>query len=140
MAGTYDNEEHRIIDRVKCIAFREARDAGAAFITRQWVAEKVHRSIRFVSQWWEKSYDEFFADYSACGRNLKLSEESQNIILNASDKQRKSSSTVAKEIAERQKEYIARSTIDNYRHRAGLKLFHVIQKPLKTETHISDRL
>jgi hypothetical protein len=43
MAGTYDNEEQRIIDRVKCIAFREARDAGAAFITLDWVAEKVHR-------------------------------------------------------------------------------------------------
>jgi hypothetical protein len=140
MAGTYDNEEQRIMDRVKCIAFREARDAGAAFITLHWVAEKVHRSIRFVSQWWEKPYDECFADYSACGRKLKLSEESQNIIIMASGKQRRSSSTVAKEIAERQKEYVHRSTIDNYRHKTGLKPFHVIKKPLKTETHISDRL
>lgn len=51
MAGTYDNEEQRIIDRVNCVTFREARGASAAFITRQWIAEKVHRSIRFVSQW-----------------------------------------------------------------------------------------
>ncbi|UJR38882.1 hypothetical protein I4U23_031550 [Adineta vaga] len=71
MAEIYDNEEQRTIDRVKCIAFREARGASAASITRQWVAEKVHRSVRFVSQWLEKSYDECFADYSACGRNLK---------------------------------------------------------------------
>ncbi len=49
MAGTYDTEEQRIIDRIKCIAFREARDAGATFINRQWVAEKVHRSVRFVT-------------------------------------------------------------------------------------------
>ena len=47
---------------------------------------------------------------------------------------------VAREIADRQKEYVTRSTIDNYRHRMGLKPFHVIQKPLKTETHISDGL
>jgi len=34
MAGTYDTEEQRIIDRIKCIAFREARDAGATFIVQ----------------------------------------------------------------------------------------------------------
>jgi hypothetical protein len=85
-------------------------------------------------------YDEFFADYSACGRNLKLSKENQNIILGVSGKQRKSSSVVAREIAERQKEYVARSTINDYRHRAGLTPFHVIEKLLKTKTHISDRL
>jgi hypothetical protein len=83
-------------------------------------------------------YDECFADYSAYDRNLKLSKESENI-LNASSKQRKSSSVVAREIAERQKEYVARSTIDDYRHRAGLTPFHVIEKLLKTKTHISDR-
>ncbi|CAF1050798.1 unnamed protein product [Rotaria sp. Silwood1] len=42
MAGTYHTEEQRIIDRIKCIAFREARDAGATFINRHWVAKKVH--------------------------------------------------------------------------------------------------
>jgi len=35
MAGTYDTKEQRIIDRIKCIAFREARDAAATFINRQ---------------------------------------------------------------------------------------------------------
>jgi hypothetical protein len=47
---------------------------------------------------------------------------------------------VARKIVERQKEYVTRCTIDNCRHRMGLKPFHVIRKPLKTETHISDRL
>lgn len=92
MAGTYDNEQQRIADRIKCVAFREARDAGAAFTTRQWIADKIHRSTRFVTEWWEKAYDECFADYSECGRKLKLSQDSQNIILNASGKQKKSSS------------------------------------------------
>ncbi|CAF1018877.1 unnamed protein product [Didymodactylos carnosus] len=75
----------------KCIAFREARDDGATFITRQWIADKIRRSTRFVT---EICY----------------------------------------------KEYVTPKTIDNYRHREGLKPFHVIPKPLKTETHISDRL
>ena len=47
---------------------------------------------------------------------------------------------MAKEIAEKQKEYVTRQTINNYRRREGLKHFHVISRPLKSETHISDRL
>ena len=31
MAGTYDSENQRIIDRIMCVAFLEARDAGATF-------------------------------------------------------------------------------------------------------------
>ncbi|CAF1684128.1 unnamed protein product [Adineta ricciae] len=46
----------------------------------------------------------------------------------------------ATKIAARQKEYVTRSTIDNYRNRMGLEPFHVIRKPLKSETQISDRL
>ena len=89
MAGTYDSEQQRMIDRIRCIAFREARDAGATFINRQWVAEKVHRTTRFVTEWWEKSYDRCFADYSNAGPKLKLSPASQDIIFNASGKQKK---------------------------------------------------
>jgi hypothetical protein len=73
MAGTYDTEEQRIIDRIKCIAFREARDAGVAFINRPWISDKVHRSIRFVADWWKKSYYQCFADYSNVSAKLKLS-------------------------------------------------------------------
>ena len=46
---------------------------------------------------------------------------------------------MTKKIAEKQGEYVVPRTI-NYRHREGLKPSHVIPKPLKTETHISDRL
>ncbi|CAF3828189.1 unnamed protein product [Rotaria sordida] len=74
MAGTHDTEQQRIIVRIKCIAFREARDAVATFINRQWIADKIHRTTRFVIEWWEKSYDDCFADYSECGRKLKLSD------------------------------------------------------------------
>ena len=127
-------------DRIRCITFREARDAGATFSDRNWIAEKVHRSIRFITDWWQKSYDQCFADYSNAGRKLKLSRASQEIILEASGRPKKSYSMVAKEIAEKRKEYVVSRTINNNRHREGLKPFHVIPKPLKTDTHISDRL
>ncbi|CAF4581801.1 unnamed protein product [Rotaria sp. Silwood2] len=85
MAGTYDSEQQRMIDRIKCIVFHEARDAGATFINRQWIADKIHRTTRFVSEWWEKSYDQCFADYSNAGPKLKLSQAAQDIIREASD-------------------------------------------------------
>ncbi|CAF4712470.1 unnamed protein product, partial [Rotaria sp. Silwood2] len=121
-----------MIDRIKCIAFREARDAGATFINRQWIADKIHRTTRFVTEWWEKSYDQCFADYSNTGPKLKLSQASQDIIRKASGRQGKSGSVMAKEIAEKQKEYVTRQTVNNYRHREGLNPFHVIPKPLKS--------
>ncbi|CAF2600198.1 unnamed protein product [Rotaria sp. Silwood2] len=110
-----------MIDRIKSIVFREARDAGATFINRQWIVDKIHRTTRFVSEWWKKSYDQCFADYSNADPKLKLSQAGQDIIREAS-------------------EYVTRRTINDYRHREGLKPFHVISKPLKSETHISDRL
>ena len=48
MACTYDTEQQRMIDKIKCIAFREAHDAGAIFINRQWIADKIHLRTRFV--------------------------------------------------------------------------------------------
>ena len=58
MAVFGDSEEIRYVDRIRAIAFREARDAGASFITRSWVAAKIKRSERFVSEHWNKDpYD-----------------------------------------------------------------------------------
>ena len=39
MGGTYDTEQQRMTDRIKCIAFREAHDVGAIFINRQCIAQ-----------------------------------------------------------------------------------------------------
>ena len=50
MADTYDTEQQKMIDRIKHIAFREAHDADAIFINRQWIADKIHRTTRFVSE------------------------------------------------------------------------------------------
>ncbi|CAF1443773.1 unnamed protein product [Adineta ricciae] len=117
MAGTYDTEEQRIMDRIRCIAFREAQDAGATFINRDWIAEKIHRSVRFITDWWQKPYDQCFSDYSNAGPKLNLSQASRDIIFEASGRQRKGCSVVAKEIAEKRKEYVVPRTVNNYRHR-----------------------
>ena len=74
---------------------------------------------RFVKEWWEKSYDQCFIVYSNTNPKLKLSQTTQDIILKASGQQRKTCSVMAKEIAERQKEYVVPSTINNYRHGEG---------------------
>ena len=81
-----------------------------------------------------------FADYSNVGAKPKLSDVSRDIIRQENGQQRKSGPVVAKDTAEKQKEYVTGRTVNNYRHREGIKPFHVIPKPLKSETYISDRL
>lgn len=139
MAGTYDNEKQRLADRIKCVAFREARDSGAQFINKHWIAEKLGRSESWVKRTWNKSVDECFTDFGE-GRPLKLSQESRNIVSNSSGMQKKSCSQVARQILDTRNKSVVRQTVRNYRIREGLKPFHVISKPLKTETHVRDRL
>jgi hypothetical protein len=50
-----------------------------------------------------------------------------------------SSRKVAREILEKTKQQVSYSTVHHERHRQGLKPFHVISKPLKTNTHTGDR-
>ena len=51
MAGTnFDSEEERFIDRIKAVAWKEAKDSGADFITRKWVADKLNRSLSWVTK------------------------------------------------------------------------------------------
>ena len=49
-----DSEEARWIDRIRAITFREAKEAGASFISRSWVAKKINRSEDFVKRNWKK--------------------------------------------------------------------------------------
>ena len=104
MAGKlYDTEEARIIDRVKAVAFREAMEAGANFINREWIAKKLHRSPRWVTDNWKKSYDECYTNFSD-GPEEVLSQESKEIVEQATGKKRRSCREISKEIlAKRQK-------------------------------------
>lgn len=139
MAGTYDSEKQRLIDRIKCISFREARDAGAAFINRNWIAQKLHRSVRWVTDTWNKTEEECWTEFGE-GRPLQLSQESRQIIASSSHKQRKGNRKVAQEILQLRGKRVGQRTVGRYREREGLKPFHVIAKPLKSQTHVEDRL
>ena len=45
MAGLIGEcDDQGLIDRIKCIAFREPRDSGTEFISRKWIANKLNRS------------------------------------------------------------------------------------------------
>jgi hypothetical protein len=77
MVGTYDNEKKRLIDGIKCIAFKEAKDAITNFINRECISRKLHRSIRWVSEWWTKTPDDCCVDYFDGGKEI-LSKKSKN--------------------------------------------------------------
>ena len=68
-----------------CVAFQQARDAGAAFIDRNWIATKLGRSVRWVSDNWNKRPEECFTEFGA-GRPLQLSQESKNIVATGNHK------------------------------------------------------
>ncbi len=55
IAGTYDTEQQRVIDRTKGIAYREAMDSGATFIGRKRIAKELGRSLNWVIDNWNKS-------------------------------------------------------------------------------------
>ncbi len=79
MAGKIDDTENqRVIDRIKCIAFRETKDAGADFITKEWIGKKLKRGKTFAQEWWQKSKEDVFKSYT--GRTVSLSQESKEII------------------------------------------------------------
>ena len=67
MAIVGDNEHLRHVDRIRAIAFREARDAGASFITRAWVSTRLKRSERFVIDIWNKDPYETAMDKANIG-------------------------------------------------------------------------
>ena len=51
---SFDSEQARLVDRIRATAFYEAKQAGAEFITRKWVADKINRSENFVKRNWTK--------------------------------------------------------------------------------------
>lgn len=140
MAGVIgDDEEQRVIDRIRANAYREAMEEGATFINRKWIARKLHRSERWVTDNWKKGYEHCFTKFGD-GRPEKLSEESKNIVIENSGKRQRSCKRVAKEILEKRGESVSPSTIQRFRVRQGLKAFHVIPKPMKSVTNIENRL
>ena len=140
MAGLIgDNEEQRVIDRIRANADRETMEEGATFINRKWIAQKLHRSERWVTDNWKKRYEHCFTEFGN-GRPEKLSEEGKKTVMENSGKRQRSCKRVAKEISEKHGEVVSPSTIQRYRIKQGLRAFHVIPKPMKSVTHIENRL
>ncbi len=57
MARTYDTEQQRVINQIKCIAFREKKDSGATFTDRNDCKEtwKITRQFIGITQKWVKA-------------------------------------------------------------------------------------
>lgn len=134
-----DSEKQRAIDRIRANAYREVMEEGATFINRKWIAYRLHRSDRWVTDNWKKGYDDCDSEFAG-GRPNKLSEEGKSIVMENSGKRQRSCKKVAKEIFDKCGEVVSRSTIQRYRVKQGLKAFHVISKPMKSATNIEDRL
>jgi len=84
-----DNEELRVIHRAMAVAFHMARDAGAAFITKKWVAVQLKRSAHFVQRNWHRSPHDLQTEF--CGSQpLVLSQESRDIVGQSANCQRNS--------------------------------------------------
>jgi len=134
-----DNEINRYTDRIRAVTFKEARDAGAAFITRKWIAQKLKRSERWVSMNWNKTVDECVTEFGE-GRPLQMSQESHAIVADAGLRLKMSNREVAKQILQRRGKSVSYVTVHRDRQRQGFKAFRVIPKPLKTERNLHDRL
>jgi transposase len=144
MAGVLnDSEEQRFLDRIRCITYREMRDemiarTGNSFITRKWISEKLRRDETWVQRNWNKTTEECYTQFGG-GRPQKLSQESKDIVASSSGVRSSSCRKVAREILEKTRQRVSYETVRRERYRQGLKPFHVIAKPLKTNTHVEDR-
>ncbi|CAH1796019.1 unnamed protein product [Owenia fusiformis] len=134
-----DSEIQQFVDRVRCVAYREAMDSGADFICKKWIAKKIKRSDKFVQRCWKKPYDELVTQ-SRCGAPEVLSPASKEVIWDGSAKKRKSCTEVARDIKMKRGKVVSRQLVHNYRVREGLKAWHIIPRPLKNESQKADRL
>lgn len=149
MARFDDNESSRFVDRIRAIAFKEARDEFVQmikkdvdhnFLSKKWIAEKIKRSEKFVQRHWNGNPYEQESDFSQKTRPLKLSQESQDIILHSSCKRKRSCSFLAAQILSERGKTVHRTTIRNYQRRLQLKPFHELAVPRISPDQAADRL
>lgn len=134
-----DSDEERYVDRIRALAWKEARDAGAQFITQKWVSDKLNRSIEWVRRNWKRSYADSKRKTGA-GRPESLSQGSKDVIIGSSHKRKKGCREMVKEILEKRGRVVSHETVRLFRHSEGQKAWHCIKKPKKTSQNIEDRL
>lgn len=137
-----DCEQRRWIDRIRAISFKEAKDEGAGFITRRWVAERIGRSEEFVKLNWNRDPYQSAMDTKNIGKSGEaLNHHEKRIIRKSSGKQRKSCRNLSAQIASgRGDEGPSHMTVYRYRKSIDLKPFHVIKKTYKNSEQRENRL
>jgi len=70
-------------------AWRTRRDAGAAVITKNWVAAQLKRSAHFVQRNWHRSPHDLQTEFHG-SLPLVLSQESRDIVGQSANRQRNS--------------------------------------------------
>lgn len=136
----YDSENARHVDRIRAISFREARDAGADFITRSWVAKRLNRSEQFVKMNWQRDpyHCNMVQDPQLGSRTL--SDQSKEIIKRDVGKQKRSVRVLTKILENERGKVRSHMTVFRELRRMGMKPFHVIRKPLLSEDARENRL
>ena len=136
-----DSEKLRFIDRIRAVTFREARDAGAAFITRAWIAIRLGRFEEFVTgkRNWKKSLSDLETNFQE-RRPEKLSQESKEIVREGSRRRHKSCSQLAHEIQLQRGKTVNREDIRQFQQREGLKPWKELGKPCKSTLNKEDHL
>jgi hypothetical protein len=135
-----DSDNIRFIDRIRAITFREARDAGAHFISRSWISRHIKRSENFVRLHWNNNPYTSASDFSACGRPVSLSQESKDILENFVGRQKKSIRGAMKQIEEERGKQKTFGSVQRQLRRSGYSPFHVIAKPNITAQQREDRV
>ena len=101
----HDSEEQRIVDRIRCVTYREIRNemiatTGDSFITRPWISERLRRSEDWVRRNWNKTIEECYTQFGG-GRPQVLSQESKDVTSSAGGVRGNSTRKVAREILEK---------------------------------------
>ena len=139
-----DNEKRRNIDRIRAITFKEAKDEGAAFITKQWVANRLQRSETFVQDNWNRNAYNCSMDKERIGKGgTVMNEHEKRICRLSGGAQGNSVRKVTKRIVSARGDearQIHHTTVYRYMKSIQMKPFHVVRKPLKTEQNKEDRL
>ena len=108
-----------------------------SFITRPLIFEKLHHDKSWVRRTWTNINGECYAQFGN-GRPKIFFQESKTIITSASADSGSSSRKIAREILKETGLCVSDETVHAELHRQGLKPFHEIAKPLRTNMHIED--
>ena len=137
---SFDSVQARLVDRIQACVFFKAKEAGASFITKAWVAKQLKRSEDWVQKHWRKNPMDCFEDHSNAGRPESLSQESKEIVHSGIGLQRKSCRLLAREMLLNRGKTHSHMSVHRFLRREGFKPFHVIAKPLKTDLNRQNRL